>query len=96
MHELEMLQSSMAKLAAARTVPQRKAITCSVLLWGARTKAQVRTLEDLLTRQLEWLDSHEQHASYETRFADWITNLRLYERSCDALNQAQSFGEIAA
>lgn len=96
MHELSMLQDQLTKLAKAKTPAQRRANTRAVLLWGARTRAQIKTLEDLLTRQIVWLGANEDSPNYELRFTEWETNLRLYERSCDVLAEAESLDGIAA
>lgn len=89
MNEANKLESAIRKLSTCRDW-EKRSLEKTVLMWAARTHGQIKTLEDLLSRQLDWLDSHEGHPAYEARFQDWLSNLRLYQQSCDALAAANA------
>lgn len=88
MSEVDQLDRAIKKLSTCKA-HDREVLEKAVLLWGARTSAHIQTLYDLLDRQLTWLDANEGHPRYEERFADWISNLRLYEHSCATLAYAK-------
>lgn len=89
MNEVNQLERALEKLSTCRDW-ERRSLEKTVLMWSSRTHGHIATLESLLSRQLDWLDSHEGHAAYEERFADWLSNLRLYQRACDALDAAEA------
>jgi hypothetical protein len=87
MTEVDQLTKAIHRLSTCEHAWDRPALEKAVLLWAGRTHGHVKTIEGLLDRQLTWLDANEDHPRYEERFADWISNLRLYERTWDVLRE---------
>ena len=63
----------------------------AVLRWGIEVYREKKATEAKMEKQMIWLESHEDHANYESRFESWVNQVRAYEQMCKTLNQAEQF-----